>query len=166
MNRMNGFQVMVSFCLFFVIFTQCKDNTESNGNSSSMNFEKEGKVMGPRVSIVEIPMTDVSRAIRFYESVFQIKLERMTMGDTELGVFPSKENTASIVLTKGKDYKPKSNGVLVYLNASEDLQPTLDLVVAKGGTILLPKTEISPEMGYFALFLDTEGNRIGLHSNR
>lgn len=50
-------------------------------------------------------------------------------------------------------------------NAGEDLQPMLDKIEKSGGEILVPKMEISPEMGYFALFIDSEGNKIGLHSS-
>ena len=64
----------------------------------------------------------------------------------------------------GKDYKPTTDGALLYLNAGEDLQAMLDKVEKNGGQVILPKTEISPEMGYFALFIDTEGNKLGLHS--
>jgi len=69
-----------------------------------------------------------------------------------------------VVLAKGGDYKPTTDGAVVYLNAGKDLQPMLDRVKQNGGQLLVPKTMISPEMGYFALFIDTEGNKLGLHS--
>ena len=61
-------------------------------------------------------------------------------------------------------YQPSANGTMVYLNGNPDLQNVLDKVEAAGGSILVPKTEISPEYGYMGVFIDTEGNRIGLHS--
>ncbi len=61
-------------------------------------------------------------------------------------------------------YKPSTDGVLVYLNGNPDLQIVLDKIEAAGGKIVMPKTEISPEYGYMALFSDTEGNRVALHS--
>ena len=62
-------------------------------------------------------------------------------------------------------YAPSSSeGVLIYLNANPDVQTILDRVEAAGGKILVSKTEISPEHGYMGVFVDTEGNRIGLHS--
>jgi predicted enzyme related to lactoylglutathione lyase len=54
--------------------------------------------------------------------------------------------------------------VLIYLNGNPDVQNILDKVEAAGGKISMPKTEISPEYGHMALFIDTEGNRIGIHS--
>jgi len=62
-------------------------------------------------------------------------------------------------------YTPSSSGgTLVYLNGNPDLQNVLDKVVDARGTIMVPKTEISPEYGFMTIFIDTEGNRIGLHS--
>ncbi|MFT4146889.1 MAG: hypothetical protein QM644_20805, partial [Mobilitalea sp.] len=61
--------------------------------------------------------------------------------------------------------KPTTDGAVLYLNAGNDLQPMLDKVAQNGGQVIVPKTEISPEMGYFALFIDPEGNKLGLHSS-
>jgi uncharacterized protein len=68
------------------------------------------------------------------------------------------------VLAKGSDYKPTTDGAVIYLNAGDNLQPVLDKVEPNGGKIIVPKMHISPEMGYFAMFIDTEGNKLGLHS--
>ena len=81
-----------------------------------------------------------------------------------MGVLPNDEGTVNVVLVKGNDYKPTTDGAVLYLNAGNDLQPMLDKVAQNGGQVIVPKTEISPEMGYFALFIDTEGNKLGLHS--
>ena len=62
-------------------------------------------------------------------------------------------------------YQPSAtDGTLVYLNANPDVQNVLDKIEAAGGKIIVPKTQISPEYGYMAVFVDTEGNRIALHS--
>jgi predicted enzyme related to lactoylglutathione lyase len=65
---------------------------------------------------------------------------------------------------QGDDYKPSTEGTLVYLNGGKDLETTLSKVEAAGGKIFVPKTQISPEMGYFAVFMDSEGNKMALHS--
>jgi uncharacterized protein len=71
------------------------------------------------------------------------------------------------VVDSGGFHKPSStDGPLIYLNGSPDLQAVLDKVEPAGGKIMVPKTEISPEYGYMAVFIDTEGNRIGLHSGQ
>jgi len=85
------------------------------------------------------------------------------MDGTQMGVLPSDGETVNVVLVKNET-KPTMEGSLLYLNAGNNLQPVLDKVVENGGQLILPKTEISPEMGYFALFADTEGNKLGLHS--
>jgi predicted enzyme related to lactoylglutathione lyase len=118
------------------------------------------------VSIVEIPTTDFSRAVQFYQSLLQIQIEEVDMGELRMGVFPGEEGAVNVTLLHGKDYRPAEHGVVVYLNAGDDLQPLLDGVETYGGKIVVPKTEIDPEMGFFALFQDTEGNTLGLYSAR
>ena len=70
----------------------------------------------------------------------------------------------ALVFTNGFHKPSTTDGPLIYLNGNPDVQNILDKVEAAGGKIMMPKTEISPEYGFMALILDTEGNRIGLHS--
>jgi len=91
-------------------------------------------------------------------------MNTLDMAGTRMGVLPSDGETVNVVLVKGDEYKPTADGAVLYLNAGNDLQPMLDKVAESGGQVIVPKTEISPEMGYFALFIDIEGNRLGLHS--
>jgi uncharacterized protein len=62
-------------------------------------------------------------------------------------------------------YKPSADGALIYLNENPDLQLVLNRVEAAGGTIISPKKMIAPYIGYMALILDSEGNRIALHNS-
>ncbi|MFN6945032.1 MAG: VOC family protein [Cytophagaceae bacterium] len=147
------------------------DNTKENKNYSqtaevnhSVNQKTEN--MKTLISIVEIPVSDFSRAVTFYQSILDISIEEIDMDGTQMGVLPSEEETVNVVLVKGSDYKPTTDGAVLYLNVEDDLQPTLDKVEQNGGQVILPKTEISPEMGFFALFIDTEGNKLGLHSSK
>ncbi|TGL37644.1 VOC family protein [Leptospira perdikensis] len=140
----------------------CKKETESTQAES--DSEKVGKGMKNAVSIVEIPVSNMERAIKFYQTILNVSIEKMNMEDTELGVIPASENSVNVVLVKGKDYVPTKNGVVIYLNLGDDLQPALDKVEKNGGKILLTKTLISPEMGYYAYISDSEGNKIGMHS--
>lgn len=116
------------------------------------------------ISIVEIPTADFSRAVKFYQTILDISIEEVDMAGTQMGLLPGDEGTVNVALVKSNDYAPSSDGTVVYLNAGNDLQPTLDKIVLHGGQVIVPKTEISPEMGFFALFFDTEGNKLGLHS--
>jgi|SRR5690554_2118390 len=121
--------------------------------------------MNNLISIVEIPTAEFSRAVKFYQSVLSVNIEEVDMDGTQMGVLPNEEGTVNVCLVKGDDYKPTTDGTVVYLNAGNDLQPMLDKVEQNGGQVIVPKTEISPEMGFFALFIDTEGSKLGLHSN-
>ena len=120
--------------------------------------------MNNLISIVEISVTDFARAVKFYQTVLGISIEEMKMDGNQMGILPNEEGTVNVVLIKGNDYKPTTDGAVLYLNAGKDLQPMLYKVAQNGGQVIVPKTEISPEMGYFALFIDTEGNKLGLHS--
>jgi predicted enzyme related to lactoylglutathione lyase len=116
------------------------------------------------ISIVEIPTIDFSRAVKFYQAILDISIEEIDMQGTQMGVFPSDGEVVSVVLIKSEEYKPTVDGTNVYLNAGDDLQTVLDKIKPNGGKVALPKTEISAEIGFFAMFIDTEGNKLGLHS--
>lgn len=117
----------------------------------------------------EIPVTDMDRAKAFYEAVFQLQIQVHDMEGTIMGWFPWAEGKSGAAgsLIKNSDWYTPSNtdGVLVYFS-SVDVQNELDRIEAAGGKILKGKTQISPDIGYMALFLDTEGNRIALHSRQ
>jgi len=116
----------------------------------------------------EIPVTDMDRAIKFYEMVFDVKLSKNVFGTFEMAWFPEAENqpgSAGSLVKSKKDYKPSTDGVLIYFTSqSGDLSVELGRVEKAGGKIIQPRTEVSPDYGFMALILDTEGNRIALHS--
>ena len=117
----------------------------------------------------EIPVADMERAKNFYEAVFQVEIKLQDFGETKMGWFPADHGKpgAAGSLIQNKDwYKPSENqGILIYFN-SLDVQRELDRIEPNGGKIVQPKTQISPEIGFMAVFLDTEGNRIALHSRQ
>lgn len=118
----------------------------------------------------EVPVNDMERAIKFYEKVFDIKLQRNTMGPLDMAWFPWVENGqgATGSLVKHPDfYVPSSQGTLVYFTAhSGDLANELSRVEAAGGKVTQKKTLITDDVGFMGLFIDTEGNRIALHSRK
>jgi predicted enzyme related to lactoylglutathione lyase len=86
------------------------------------------------------------------------------MDEIQMGLFPTNGETVNISVIHGADYKPAASGTLVYFDAGDDLQPTLNRIEKLGGKVIVTKTEISPDIGFFALFIDSEGNKLGLHS--
>jgi len=115
----------------------------------------------------EIPVKDMDRAQKFYEEVFSVKLQRQKMKELEMAWFPmiDKAIGATGSLVKNEWYKPSEGGVLIYFTAeSGDVANELKKAVSAGGKEIVPKTKISDDIGYMAVFLDTEGNRIALHS--
>lgn len=113
----------------------------------------------------EIPVNNMDRAKTFYETVFKVDIQLVDFGSMLMGWFPDRGNVpgAQGTLIKQESYIPSQEGTLVYF-ISNNVQKELDRVEAAGGKIYQPKTQISPEHGYMAVFIDTEGNRVALHS--
>jgi predicted enzyme related to lactoylglutathione lyase len=119
------------------------------------------------ISWFEIPTLDLARAATFYEKIFQIKLFEINTLNLQMRIFPieDQKNVGGALVYNKEFYKPSStDGPLIYLNGNPDVQLILDRVQAAGGKILVPKTMISPEHGFMAVIIDTEGNRIAFHS--
>ncbi|WP_340062974.1 VOC family protein [Ascidiimonas aurantiaca] len=112
----------------------------------------------------EIPATDFGRAVFFYKSILELDIKETEMFGTKMGFFPNDGKNVSGAIVQGKDYKPSSDGVIAYLNGGNDLQSVLNHVENNNGKVIVPKTQISPEMGYFGMFIDTEGNKMVVHS--
>jgi predicted enzyme related to lactoylglutathione lyase len=112
----------------------------------------------------EIPVTDFARAKAFYEQVLGITITTLPMGPVTMGMLSTDPQAVGGALVHGDGSTPSATGTLVYLNGGDDLAPLLARVEAAGGRVLVPKTEIGNDFGFFAHFLDTEGNKLGLHS--
>lgn len=116
------------------------------------------------ISIFEIPATDLTRAVGFYQQILGIQIQKLEFPELQMGLFPVEEQMTTGVIMKGADYQPSAAGVTIYLNGGNDLQVILDKVETNGGKVIVPKTPHADEVGFFALFMDTEGNQMGLHS--
>lgn len=113
----------------------------------------------------EIPATDFERAVRFYSEIYAYELPTRDMGHLRMGFFQHQPGVgAGGAIVSGDGYVPSMDGVKIYLNAGHDLSHVLGRVEEAGGVVVMGKTEISPDVGYFAIIDDTEGNRIYLHS--
>jgi predicted enzyme related to lactoylglutathione lyase len=114
------------------------------------------------INWVEIPATNLDRAIAFYSRVLGIEFYPMALGDIEYALFPSEDQFNTGALARGPFYEPSASGPVIYLDGGEDLQEKLDRVEKNGGQVIMTKTYISKEAGFVGMFLDTEGNKIGL----
>lgn len=112
----------------------------------------------------EIPVNDFVRARAFYEALLGRPVVPMQMGASMMGMLSSDPGSVGGAIVQGEGEVPSRNGTMVYLNGGDDLAPMLARVEAAGGTVLVPKTEIGHGFGFFAHFVDTEGNKVGLHS--
>ncbi len=114
----------------------------------------------------EIPVDDFDRAKMFYERIFDYTMPVTDMGPSRMGMLPFEQGRDNVggAIVKTEDFLPARQGTLVYLNGGDDLTTVLMRVDDAGGKVLLEKTQITPEIGYYATFLDVEGNRIALHS--
>lgn len=144
----------------------CNSQNKSNPEVQKVDSSQEQITndMKSFISLFEIPATDISRAINFYQTILDINIEKMEMPGMEMGVFPYEGQMVTGVIMKGEGYQPSADGVSIYLNGGDNLQYILDKIERNGGKIILPKTAHADESGFFALFLDTEGNKLGLNS--
>ncbi len=114
------------------------------------------------VSWFEIPVYDIHRAARFYNDIYSMEMEVGYNGDFAMAYFPADKGIGGALIA-GPGCTPNSTGVLIYLNAGNDLDSVLGRVELAGGRVIMSKTEISESAGSFALFIDSEGNRLALH---
>lgn len=113
----------------------------------------------------EIPVVSFDRAKRFYEILLEISIEEMEVHGGRMGFLGDWQGEGVTgAIMQHEWYEPSEHGVLIYLNAGDDLDPWLTRVEIAGGSVVMPKRQISEEVGYMAIFRDSEGNRIALHS--
>lgn len=120
--------------------------------------------MANAINWFEIPAKDLDRACSFYSSVLNGDIHREEIMGQKMGFLPHGQQEVGGALVEGEGYEPSQAGPLVYLNGGLDLADPLSRVEGAGGTVVLPKTKISDEIGYMAIINDTEGNKIAFHS--
>ncbi len=115
----------------------------------------------------EIPASNFERAVVFYERMFQITLRREKIGDGDLAVFGGEVGATGAIngaILSEPGVLPNKDGAVIYLSTGADLTPFLNRAIEAGGRVAKAKTALPPGMGFYAHFLDCEGNRVGLHS--
>ena len=121
------------------------------------------------VTWFEIPVTDLQRAKKFYETILDIEMEIRNDGGNESVFFPYDPNVIQATsgrvtgaLSKTDKNSPSANGTMIYINASPSIDTVMNKVEKAGGKIIAQKIKIPP--GYIAVIMDSEGNKIGLHA--
>ncbi|EDP97291.1 VOC family protein [Kordia algicida OT-1] len=147
-----------------IVSCKNKGTSDMESNPTKETTIKNDKNMNSFISIFEIPATDISRAISFYKKILGVEIERLDFPGIEMGLFPYQDQMVTGVIMKGEGHEPSAKGVTIYLNGGDNLQTILDKVEGNGGKIIIPKTPHADENGFFAIFHDSEGNKIGLHS--
>ncbi|SMG54144.1 hypothetical protein SAMN05661096_04120 [Marivirga sericea] len=149
---------------FGIVSCKNKGTSAPNSNPTKEKTIKNDKNMNSFISIFEIPATDISRAINFYKEILGIEIEKLEFPGMEMGLFPYEDQMLTGVIVKEEGSEPSAKGVTIYLNGGDNLQTILDKVEGNGGKIIIPKTLHADESGFFAIFHDSEGNKMGLHS--
>jgi len=118
------------------------------------------------VNWFEIPTSDIERTKYFYSKVFGFAMEYMEVGDTKMYMFTGDDKDAGAVgsIFQHDNHKPSQIGTVVYFS-TEDTDTEVNKIEANSGSIVFGKTSIGPH-GFIAQIIDSEGNRIGIHSNK
>ncbi len=113
----------------------------------------------------EIPASNIERSKKFYETIFNIRMESQEMEGAKMAFFPwaAGSGKATGAVAQSEQHKPSMDGATVYLNANPAMDPVLARVEQAGGKVLAPKMSIG-EHGHIAFIMDTEGNKVGIHS--
>lgn len=117
------------------------------------------------ISWFEIPAVDFPQAVYFYNHIFNIEMEQRINPLNAMAFFPATKGIGGAVIASSGSI-PSDKGALIYLNGGKDLNNVLNKVEEAGGRIVMPKTLISAEDGFFAIFIDNQGNKLALHSNK
>ncbi|MFJ3044361.1 VOC family protein [Herbaspirillum chlorophenolicum] len=121
--------------------------------------------MQTNVNWFEIATKDLTRAARFYETVFATKLRLESLEEeSPMAIFTRDDGQSIGCLTGGDWIEPSPQGTLVYLDAGPSIQAVIDRIETAGGKIAMEKTQLPKELGYICQFIDTEGNRVALHA--
>ncbi len=127
------------------------------------NKKKSDKTFTNYINWFEIPAINFQQAVNFYNHIYDIEMEQNHTGNHAMAFFPAKNGIGGAVVA-GPGSVPSDTGSLIYLNGGKDLNTILSRIEEAGGRIVMPKTLISEEHGYFAIFIDSEGNKLALHS--
>ena len=159
-------RIVLASIISAICFVSCTHSEKANEEAYTKDTvdNSKQKNMKSYISMFEIPATDISRAINFYEALLDVNIEKMEVEAMQMGILPYEGQMVTGVIVQAEGYTPSADGVTIYLNAGDNLQAVLDRVEPNGGQIILQKTAHADGSGFFALFLDSEGNKMALNS--
>lgn len=117
------------------------------------------------VSWFEIPAIDFNQAVHFYNHIFSIEMVQNITNENAMAFFPATSGVGGAIIASPSSV-PSDKGPLIYLNGGNDLNQVLSKVEEVGGRVIMSKTLISKEDGFFAIFIDSQGNKLALHSKK
>jgi uncharacterized protein len=129
------------------------------------SLKKEKRTFKSYVSWFEIPAINFQQAVDFYNHIYDIDMEKNFDDQYAMAYFPAQKGVGGAIVA-GPGSTPSDTGPLLYLNGGDNLDKVLRKIEPAGGRIIMPKTLISEEAGYFAIFIDSEGNKLALHSKK
>ena len=115
------------------------------------------------INWIEIPAADLARAKKFYENAFDMKFSDLEIDGATYAVANYKGNEGLLALAKSPNHTPASQGIMIYLNAGPDMTYYTDKIGKAGGQVVMPKTFVNEMVGNVGVFVDSEGNSLGLH---
>ncbi len=130
-----------------------------------MNKRNKARDIKDYVSWFEIPALDFHQAVHFYSEIFGIEMQQKITNENAIAYFPVTSGIGGAIIA-GPGSIPSDRGPLIYLNGGYDLNNVINKVELAGGRIVMPKTLISNDAGYFAIFIDSQGNKLALHSKQ
>jgi predicted enzyme related to lactoylglutathione lyase len=120
--------------------------------------------MNNTICWTDIPVNDLDRAIRFYTALLGKDVTKQSGPRFEFGLLPHADNNVSGCLARMEGNRPCENGPLVYLSVEGRLDDAIGAARANGGRVVQERHPIGPH-GHRAVIIDSEGNRVALHSH-
>lgn len=136
-----------------------------SNKSITKNKTTKKPILKNYINWFEIPANNFNQALKFYNYIYDINMETFENDNHTMAFFPAKGGIGGAIVS-GLGSTPSQTGSLLYLNGGDDLNNILNRVTEAGGRVILPKTLINKESGYFAIFIDIEGNKIAFHSQK
>ncbi len=120
--------------------------------------------MANQIVWCDIPVLDLDRAVKFYSTVLGQSVKKQEFPGMTIGILPHNDGEVGACLFTSDEEKPSEKGTMIYLNANGRLDDAIAAVASNGGKVVKPKHSIGP-FGFRAVVIDSEGNRVALHSD-